>query len=57
MRDANNSTDDEKNVPHHTQRQRRDDTTYQYQQLHRSRFGFLRKQNKPALKKCYDRAD
>ena len=57
MRKANNSTDDEENVAHQAERQRRDDATHQYQQLHRGRFGFLRKQNKPALKKRYNRAD
>src|SRR4029077_5984869 len=57
MRKTDNRTNDKKNVAHYTERQRRDDATNQYQQLHRSRFGFLRKQNKPALKKLYDRAD
>ena len=57
MRQAYNRTDDEENITHHAKRQRRDDTTHQYQQLHRGRFGFLRKQNKPALKKRYNRAD
>ena len=57
MRDANNSADDEENVAHHTKHQRPDDTAHQYQQLHRSQFGFLRKQNKPALNKRYNSAD
>src|SRR6476661_9066483 len=57
MRQAYNRTHNEENITHYGKRQRRDDTTYQYQQLHRGRFGFLRKQNKPALKKLYDRAD
>ena len=57
MRKANNSTDDEENIAHQAERQRRDDATHQYQQLHRGRFGFLRKQNKPALKKRYNRTD
>jgi hypothetical protein len=57
MRQAYNRTHNEENITHHAKRQRRDDTTYQYEQLHRGRFGFLRKQNKPALKKRYNRAD
>src|SRR4029077_6770471 len=57
MCEANNRTDNEKNVTHQAERQRHDDATNQYQQLHCGRFGFLRKQNKPALKKLYDRAD
>ncbi len=57
MRQAYNRTHNEKNITHHAKRQRRDDTTHQYEQLHRGRFGFLRKQNKPALKKRYNRAN
>jgi len=51
MRKANNSTDDEEHVAHDAERQRGYHATHQYQQLHRGRFGFLREQNKPALKK------
>ena len=57
MRDAYNRTDDKENITHHAKRQRRDDATHQYQHLHRGRLRFLRKQNKPALKKRYNRAD
>jgi hypothetical protein len=57
MRKANNSTDDQENITHHAKRQRRDDATHHYQQLYRGRFGFLRKENKPALKKRYNRTD
>ena len=57
MRETNNGTDDEENIAHETERQRRDDTTHQYQHLHRGRLRFLRKQNKPAFKKRYYRAD
>ena len=57
MREANNSTDDKENVAHQAESKRRDDATKQYQQVYSGRFGFLRKQNKPALKKRYNRAD
>ena len=57
MRKANNRTNDEKNVSHQTESQRCDDATHHYQQLHRGSFGFLRKKNKPTLKKRYNRTD
>ena len=57
MRKPNNNTDDEENVAHQGESQRHDDATYQYQQLYRSRFGLLRKQDKSALKKRYNRTD
>ena len=57
MRQAYNRTHNEENITHHAKRQRRDDTTDQYEQLHRGRFGFLRKQNKPALNEPYNRTD
>ena len=56
MRDTYDRADDEKNIAHPAKPQRRDNATHQNQQLQRGGFGFLRNQNKPALKKLYDGA-
>ena len=56
MGHSDNGASDEKDIAHHAERQRQNEATDQYEQLHRGHFRFLGKKSKAALKKLHKRA-